>query len=55
MKSTTKKPVNGSYKEYFTDGKLSVAGHYKDGQKVGEWKTYDKTGKLKRTKIFRVK
>ena len=37
---------NGVYKEYFKDGTLSCEGKYRRGERVGEWRTYEASGKV---------
>jgi len=38
--------MNGPYKEYDEKGTLRVSGNYTNGQKKGEWLTYDANGIL---------
>ena len=40
---------NGIFKEFFKDGALSCVGKYRNGEKIGEWRTYDAKGKLTKT------
>jgi antitoxin component YwqK of YwqJK toxin-antitoxin module len=42
----------GSYFMYYQNGKLQVSGNYKNGQKNGDWKYYDESGKLIRTEKY---
>ncbi len=38
---------DGTYKEFYTSGKIKVKGHLKDGLKNKQWLYYDESGKLK--------
>ena len=42
-------------KRYYENGQLWDEGEYQLGQKVGEWKTYDKSGAIKQQKTFKPK
>lgn len=44
--------LDGSYKTWTKEGQLLIEGEYKNGKKVGIWRWYDKTGKLKKEKNF---
>lgn len=59
-------PPNGRYKELFPSGKVHIKGHYKNGQKEGNWFYYNekqvmikqeryKGGLLKQTRTFNEK
>lgn len=39
-------PLDGRYKELFTDGSIKVSGYYKNGQKTKTWMYYQEGGKL---------
>src|SRR6266568_3299344 len=43
------------WRRYYENGQLWDEGAYQDGRKVGEWKTYDKSGALKQCKTFKLK
>ena len=45
----------GPWRRYYENGQLWDEGVYKDGKKVREWKTYDKSGALKQCKTFNLK
>jgi antitoxin component YwqK of YwqJK toxin-antitoxin module len=45
-------PQNGPLKNYYKTGELLSEGHYKDGKKTGEWKSYNEDGSLKKTHTF---
>ena len=36
--------LNGPYIEYDKSGKVKSKGNYKNGQKYGEWKSYNEDG-----------
>ncbi len=38
---------NGLHRDHFKDGSVSAEGHFKNGERTGEWKYYLLTGKLK--------
>ena len=38
--------ITGPAVYYYEDGKISSSGYLKDGVRVGEWKTFDESGKL---------
>ena len=40
-------PINGPYREYFADGKLSAEGRFKNGKRHGSWKYYYRNAVLK--------
>jgi antitoxin component YwqK of YwqJK toxin-antitoxin module len=42
----------GLWKRYHDNGKPYDVGKYLAGKKTGEWKYYDKQGKLSRTKVY---
>jgi len=42
----------GRWKRYHESGKVYDVGEYRDGEKTGVWKYYDKHGKLIRTKTL---
>lgn len=46
---------NGNYTfiHYFTNGKKSETGHYKNGLKHGVWKTWDSDGKIEAVAHFK--
>lgn len=48
------RPLNGPYKERFANGKKSVKGKYRDGQKTGRWKSWYSTGQLHYTEHYRL-
>jgi hypothetical protein len=37
-------PSDGSHRDHYPNGKVKEQGAYKDGEKVGEWTYYWKTG-----------
>lgn len=39
--------LNGSYKSYFDNGRLYMTGIYKKGNRIGEWKEFNRKGVLK--------
>jgi len=45
--------LNGSFKEYHTDGTLKSEGNYSNGQKDGQWKEYLPNGELSKTIKFK--
>ena len=47
MKPQPPAPTDGPYREFFTDGKLSAEGHYKNGLRHATWKYYFRNGSLK--------
>ncbi|WP_169661115.1 toxin-antitoxin system YwqK family antitoxin [Flammeovirga aprica] len=46
--------MEGEYLFYFQNGKIEMVGDYLDGQKVGEWITYDKEGNILSKENFKV-
>lgn len=36
----------GSYKEWFFNGRLALEGEYRDGKRHGKWFEYDEAGKI---------
>jgi antitoxin component YwqK of YwqJK toxin-antitoxin module len=45
--------INGPFKAYFKDGKLSKEGAYNAGRKDGEWKTYYNNGEIAETVTYK--
>ena len=43
---------NGKYAYYFNTGEIKYLGYYKDGKKVGDWLTYNKSGTVIKTKHY---
>ncbi len=46
VESYTAGRINGPFKAYFKDGKISKEGVYNAGRKDGEWKTYYSSGEI---------
>ncbi|MCY7008128.1 phosphatidylinositol-4-phosphate 5-kinase [Fusobacterium simiae] len=44
---------NGKYIEYYKNGKIKVQGNYKEGKRVGEFKTFQKDGKSAGSVIYK--
>lgn len=45
-------PEDGFYEEYYKNGKVEQSGNYKNGEKVGEWKSFFETGELSSITIY---
>lgn len=45
--------LNGAVKEYYKTGEIYVDGYYKSGLKQGNWKIYNKAGKVDTTEVYR--
>jgi antitoxin component YwqK of YwqJK toxin-antitoxin module len=45
----------GEWNWWRENGRLIDEGRYDEGKKVGEWKTFDKAGKLTQSKVFKAK
>jgi antitoxin component YwqK of YwqJK toxin-antitoxin module len=43
----------GLWSRFYDNGQLWDEGHYECGKKVGEWKVYDRTGRLKQRRVFK--
>jgi antitoxin component YwqK of YwqJK toxin-antitoxin module len=43
----------GMWRRHYDNGQLIDEGNYEEGKKAGEWNTYDKTGRLKRTTVHK--
>ncbi len=46
---------DGDYMYWYEDGSVMIQGQYKNGKKIGLWKTFDKDGKLKKEKNYKEK
>ena len=44
---------DGKYQAFYPDGKLQVNGKFKNNQKTGVWKYFDKDGKTVRKEKWR--
>lgn len=47
MKQATDPPLDGPHQGFFTDGKLSAEGCFKEGKRHGKWKYYYRNGTRK--------
>lgn len=52
MNESTPEQGDSLVREHFADRMLMSIGRYQDGEKTGEWKYYDPTGKLIRAKVY---
>ncbi|RYD76990.1 MAG: toxin-antitoxin system YwqK family antitoxin, partial [Sphingobacteriales bacterium] len=37
---------------YYPDGRVKIKGELKNGERIGEWKFYDSTGKLEQLSLY---
>ena len=44
---------DGSWVEYYENGKLSAKGNYKDGKENGFWELFNEDGSLKKTETWK--
>ncbi len=47
------KVKDGRYFKYYRSGELKISGRYKDGKKNGDWKYYNKKGKINKIETYK--